>query len=443
MFSRANFLAITSLALFLNSIPAFCAEEHNKPPEGFVALFNGEDLAGWHGMPHFDPRKLEAMGEEERAKQIATWTEDAKQHWSVENGELVNDGQGAYLTTDQDFGDIELLIDYKTVPKADSGIYLRATPQVQIWDYTEEGGKWDRGADKGSGGLWNNSAGAPGKDPLVLADKPFGEWNRLRILQIGARTTVYLNDKLVVDQALMENFWDRSSPLFPTGPIQLQTHDGEIRWRNIFLREIPAEEANEILSQHAADGFESIFDGKSLEGWAGPLENYEVVDGALRCKAGKVGTIYLDRELADFVARVEFRLPPGGNNGLAIRYPGEGDTAYTGLTEIQILDNTAEKYAKLDPRQFHGSAYGKVAAHRGYLRPVGEWNYQETTVNGSRIKVELNGTVILDADLADVTEFMSDRPYPGKDRSSGYFGFAGHNDPVEFRNVTVKVLNNN
>src|SRR6185369_3843873 len=122
----------------------------------------------------------------------------------------VNDGHGAYLTTDREYGDIELLIDYKTVALADSGIYLRGTPQVQIWDFTKEGGKWNLGADKGSGGLWNNSAGAPGKDPLALADKSFGQWNSFRILQIGDKTTVYLNDKLVVDHAAMENFWDPS-----------------------------------------------------------------------------------------------------------------------------------------------------------------------------------------------------------------------------------------
>ena len=109
------------------------------------------------------------------------------------------------------------MIDYKTVPKADSGIYLRGTPQVQIWDYTEEA-KFGIGADKGSGGLWNNSAGAPGKDPLVRADKPFGEWNRFLIRQIGARTTVYLNGQLVVDNAIMENYWDRKRPLYPAGP---------------------------------------------------------------------------------------------------------------------------------------------------------------------------------------------------------------------------------
>src|SRR5262245_15850191 len=174
---------------------AWAQGRHNAPPEGFVALFNGRDLEGWHGMPHYDPRKLAALSSAERDRSLAEWNEDARKHWKVEDGELTNDGHGAYLTTDKDFGDVELWIDYKTVPLADSGIYLRGTPQVQIWDTTKEGGKWNLGADKGSGGLWNNSPRAPGKDPLVLADKPFGQWNQQRIIQVGARTTVYLNDR--------------------------------------------------------------------------------------------------------------------------------------------------------------------------------------------------------------------------------------------------------
>ena len=197
-------------------------------------------------MGHFDPRQLAGMSDAERAAKRESDSENMRKHWSVENGELVNDGHGAYLTTDRDYGDIELLIEYKTVADADSGVYLRGSPQVQIWDYTEEGGKWNLGADKGSGGLWNNSPGTAGKDPLVLADKPFGQWNKLRVLQIGARTSVWLNDRLVVDHAIMENFWDREHPLFSTGPIQLQTHGGEIRWRNLFVRKIDVAEANRI-----------------------------------------------------------------------------------------------------------------------------------------------------------------------------------------------------
>ena len=409
-------------------------------PEGFTPLFNGRDLTGWHGQPHFDPRKRAAMTDEERAAKIAEWTEDAKQHWSVENGELVNDGKGAYLTTDKEFGDIELLIEYKTVALADSGIYLRGTPQVQIWDYTKEGGKWDRHADKGSGGLFNNSPGTVSKNPLVLADKPFGEWNSFRIKQVGARTTVWLNDKLVVDNAIMENYWDRSQPLFRTGRIQLQTHGGEIRWRNLFIREIPPAEANAWLASKLEGKYTSIFNGNDLTGWTGAVDNYEVVDGAIRCKAGKGGALYTEKNYANFKAALEFQLPPGGNNGLAIRYPGKGNAAYDGMTELQILDNTAEKYAKLDPRQYHGSAYGMVPAARGYLRPVGEWNFQVVTIDGSKIVVELNGSVILDADVSKVTEYMANSAHPGKDLTSGHFGFAGHNEPVAFRHIQIQEL---
>jgi hypothetical protein len=422
----------------LVAIPARAGEP--QPPRGFTALFNGKDLSGWHGMPDLDPAKLAAMPDAERKERIEKWTEDAKKHWTVDNGELVNDGHGAYLTTDKDLGDFELLIEYKTVPKADSGIYLRATPQVQIWDYTREGGKWDLGADKGSGGLWNNSKGSPGKDPLVLADKPFGQWNAFRILMVGERVTVYLNGKLVVDHARLENLYDRKRPLPKKGPIQLQTHGGEIRWRNVFVRDIPSAEANAILRKHGAKGFDSVFNGKDLDGWAGPVANYQVQDGAILCRPGKGGTIYTKEEYGDFVVRVEYRLPPGGNNGLALRYPGSGDTAYVGMCEVQVLDDTARQYASLDPRQYNGSIYGMVAAHRGYLRPVGEWNFEEVTVKGATIKVELNGTVIVDADVSKVTEFMGNRPHPGKDRKSGHFGFAGHNDPVAFRNIEIKRL---
>jgi len=414
---------------------------NSEPPEGFTALFNGEDLTGWHGMEHFSPYKLDAMTVEERqAKRKANKPETLK-HWRVENGELVNDGKGPFLTTDGEYGDIELLLDYRTVPKADSGIYLRTTPQVQIWDYTEEGGKWKSGADKGSGGLWNNSKGSAGKNPLVLVDKPFGEWNHFRIIQVGERTTVYLNEKLVVDHARMANFWDRSKPLQPKGHIQLQTHGGEIRWRNIYLREIGSHEAADLLASKSRTGYERIFNGKNLDGWRGPVDDYVIQDGAVMCRPGKGGTIYLPEELTDFQVRFEFQLPPGGNNGLAIRYPGEGNAAYGGMCELQVIDNTSEKYVgKIDDRQFHGSAYGMVAAHRGFLRPVGDWNYQEVTVRGPTIKVELNGTLILDADLSQVTDFLDDRPHPGKDRTSGYFGLAGHNDPVKYRDIYLRNL---
>ena len=358
----------------------------------------------------------------------------------MEDGVIINDGQGAYLTTDKDYGDIELLVDFKIGPAGDSGVYLRGTPQVQIWDFSEP--RYARmGADKGSGGLWNNTAGANGKDPLTRADNPIGEWNTFRIIQVGAHTTIYLNGKLVVDHALLENYWKRSVPIPAKGPIQLQTHDHEIKWRNTAVREISPDEANQILAKHGGDGFHSIFNGQHLADWAGPIEHYEVKDGILKCKPHEGGTIYYNKELTDFAARVEFKLPPAGNNGLAIRYPGHGDTAYVGMCELQILDDSHPRYAKsLDPRQAHGSAYGMVAAEKGYVRPAGQWNFQEVTVKGSKIKVELNGNVILDTDLSKAKDFMANSAHPGKDRTSGFFGFAGHSDPVEFRSVAIKSL---
>lgn len=436
---RSLLILAAVLACSLTSA-ASAAEDlvHNDPPEGFTALFNGKNLDGWIAHRQ-NPYKLAEMTEEDRKTFLDEQWKDAIQHWSVDNGELVNDGKGVYMTTPKEYRDFELMVDFKLLPKGDSGIYLKATPQVQIWDTTVEAGYWKLGADKGSGGLWNNAAGSPGKDPIVHADKAIGEWNSFRIKQIGARTWVWLNKKLVVDGAALHNYWNRALPLRAKGPVQLQTHGNEVRWRNIFIREIGTEEATATLVDDDSR-FKTIFDGKSLDGWAGPIDNYEVVDGIVRCKQGKGGTIYYNENLTDFVAQLEFKVPPGGNNGLAIRYPGKGDTAYVGLCELQVLDNTAEKYASLDARQFHGSVYGVVAAHRGYQRPVGEWNYQKVTVKGSWVTVELNGSVIVDADVTKPEEHMGGKRHIGIDRFDGYFGFAGHGDAVEYRNVSIKKL---
>jgi hypothetical protein len=428
--------------LALLSAFAFGAE-NNTPPAGFTALFNGKDLDGWRGGDTADHRKLMALPEDARKTMLAPWTEDMKKHWKVENGELLNDGHGKYATTEKEYGDFELLVEYNMAPKGDSGIYLRNVPQVQIWDHTDPDPGDKLGRAKGSGGLWNNSAGAPGKDPLVLADKPAGEWNSFRVLMTGARVSVWLNEKLVVDHALLENYYDRKTPIPAKGPLCLQTHGAPIKWRNVFIREIGSDEANKILSAKGGQGFNSIYNGKDMTDWQGPVDNYEVVDGAIQCKKEKGGTIYHKDELKDFVARVEFKLPPGGNNGLAIRYPGKGDTAYEGMCECQVLDDNYEAVkGKIDPRQAHGSAYGMVAAARGYQHPINEWNFEEVTVKGTTIKVELNGTVILDADLSkvDPKTFMGGHPHPGLTRTSGFFGFAGHNDPVAFKNIAIKKL---
>jgi hypothetical protein len=235
--------ACAILAPCLASKLAHAAEP--APPEGFTAIFNGKDLTGWHGL---NPHSVAKLTGEKREAMLKQMRDEFASHWRVENGELVNDGHGPYATTDKDYGDIELLIEYKTVPKADSGIYLRGLPQVQIWDWNQtfDPKKPTRKPHLGSGGLFNNTPDTPGRDPLVLADRPFGEWNSFRIRQVGAKTWVWLNDKLTVDGAPMENYNDRTKPFPATGPIMLQTHGGEIRWRNIFVREITRDEAEKF-----------------------------------------------------------------------------------------------------------------------------------------------------------------------------------------------------
>ena len=233
-------VAISAVLLAsLSILPSSAREQTTTPPAGFVALYNGRNLDGWRGGDTQDHRKYLAMAPDARAKQDADWWADVNLHWRADGPELVNDGKGRFLTTVKEYGDFELLVDYKALPLGDSGIYLRGVPQVQIWDHTNPA-EFKNGAEKGSGGLWNNSAGAPGKDPLVLADKPFGEWNHFRIIMKGNRVTVWLNDKLTVDNAVLENYYDRKTNIPARGPIELQTHGSEIRWKNIFIKELPS-----------------------------------------------------------------------------------------------------------------------------------------------------------------------------------------------------------
>ncbi len=233
-----------SLILVTSALPA---AEPASPPKGFRAIFNAKDLTGWHGL---NPHSVAKLTGEKREAMLKQMREEFPQHWRVENGELVNSGTGPYAATDGEFGDFELMLEYKTVAGADSGIYLRGVPQVQIWDPSQvfDPKKPDRKPHLGSGGLFNNTPRTLGRDPIELKDKPFGQWNTFLIRQIGARTWVTFNGRLVVDGAPMENYWDKTQPFPAKGPIMLQTHGGEIRWRNLFIRDISEAEAKKVLA---------------------------------------------------------------------------------------------------------------------------------------------------------------------------------------------------
>jgi len=615
----------------------------NRPPKGFVALFNGRDLTGWKGLVG-NPKTRREMSREELAKAQARADEDMRAHWKVVDGAFCFDGKGHSLCTAKDYGDFEMLVDWKIEKGGDSGIYLRGSPQVQIWDTANR----NLGAQVGSGGLYNNKKGA--SKPLKLADKPVGQWNTFRIIMIGDLVTVYLNDVLVVENVVMENYWERDKPIYPKGQIELQSHDSQLYFRNIFIRKLtslfngkdlsgwkvpegdnghwkvvdgvidydaqseakgdknlwtqesfedftlhiewrlkrttglyamstilpdgsdktdadgkviktlrpnadsgiflrgtsksqiniwcwpigsgeiwgyrrdrsmPPEvragavpkvradnpvgqwnafditmkgervtvvlngktvidntrlpgipKSGPIALQHHGglnkktgemspassliqfrniwvakhdedeEGFVSLFNGEDLTGWTGDTKGYRVEDGkiVLDPKRGG-GNLYTVGEYGDFDLRFEFRLTRGANNGLAIRAPLSGNPAYEAM-ELQILDNTAPKYKNLKPYQFHGSIYGVVPAKRGYLKPIGEWNFEEVIARGPHIKVILNGTTIVDADIdkAGMPKTMDGRDHPGLKRDSGHIGFCGHGDYIEFRDIRIKAL---
>ncbi len=187
------------------------------------------------------------------------------------------------------------------------------------------------------------------------------------------------------------------------------------------------------------EDFVSLFDGKTLEGWINATDSYEVRDGVIASLAGKKGNLFTEAEYSDFVLRFEFLLTPGANNGLGIRTPLQGDVAYLGI-EIQVLDNSAEKYKDLKEYQLHGSAYGVAPAKKGHLKSVGEWNQQEIRCEGRQITVVLNGETILDVDLDQVApegKTVDGQEHPGLARKSGHVGFLGHDDVVEFRNIRI------
>jgi len=230
------------------------AQQKPSPPAGFTALFNGNDLSGWRGRPGgggvFSPYVEAKFTPEERAAKQKEWNDDRDLHWRVDNakGEIVSDGHGVHLATEKAYGDFELRVDWLlTQAGGDSGIYLRDYPQVQLWDPANPR-EQKNGADKGSGGLWNNNPDNPGRWPLVKADNPIGEWNTLVIKMVGTRVWVTLNGKPTVVGQVLDNFFDRTQPVLPTGSIELQTHGSEVRFRNIYVREIPEAEGKQLLA---------------------------------------------------------------------------------------------------------------------------------------------------------------------------------------------------
>jgi archaellum component FlaF (FlaF/FlaG flagellin family) len=334
---------------------------------------------------------------------------------------------------------MEMFVDWKITEKGDAGIYLRGTPQVQIWDTSRR----EVGAQVGSGGLYNNQKNI--SKPLLVADNKIGEWNTFHIIMKGDKVTVYLNGILVTDNVSLENYWDRKLPLFSKEQIELQAHGTYVAYRNIYLRELPNESSTitQLTESEKQEGFVQLFDGTNFDNWVGNKAGYLLKDGVIEVnpEAKGGGNLYTKEEFSDFIYRFEFQLTPGANNGIGIRAPLEGDAAYVGM-EIQVLDSEHPMYANLKPYQYHGSVYGVLPAKRGFLKPIGEWNQEEIMIQGSKIKVTLNGTVITEADLKEATKngTVDHNEHPGLKNTTGHIGFLGHGDVVRFKNMRIKKL---
>ena len=390
---------------------------------GFVPLFDGRSLEGWKGLVAGPPARAK-MGRDALAKAQAEADTRMREHWKATDGVLVFDGKGDSLCSSRDFGDFELLADWRIEKGGEGGVALRGSPQLQIRD---------AGANPlGSGGLSESEKGP--SQPLEKADRPLGEWNAFRVVMIGGRVTVYLNDKRVVDEAVLK--------LVASGPIELQAHGQPLAFRNLHVRELPRDAQTTAASGDAGEGFVPLFNGRDLAGWTGNLDGYAVEDGAIVVHPERTGgNLYTEREYSDFVLRFDFKLAPAANNGIGIRAPLEGDAAYVGM-ELQVLEDGSPVYWGLQPYQYHGSIYGVVAARRGVLRPVGEWNQEEVTVAGRRVTVVVNGTTVVDADLdrASAHGTIDHKDHPGLRRASGHIGFLGHGSRVEFRDIRLREL---
>ncbi|MDR2754301.1 MAG: DUF1080 domain-containing protein [Planctomycetaceae bacterium] len=356
--------------------------------------------------------------------------------------------QGGNLLTVKEYGDFVLRFEFLLSSGGNNGVGIRAESptkdaayhgmEIQILDNSAE--KW-----KGlkpyqfHGSIYGV---VPVKRNAEKKDyhKPVGEWNVEEITASGSRIKVVLNGETVVD-ADISVFKDNPTPdgkehpglLREKGFLGFLGHGDPIRFRNIRVKEL-----NALTEEEKKDGFELLFDGKTIspEIWKNDIQGYPVEHGEIVCRKG--GTLATIQEYDDFDFRFEFLLPPGGNNGVLVR----------GGTEIQILDHFHERYKDLKPYQYHGSIYYSVPSKRvpekhDFHKPVGQWNYEEIIVRGTRYKVILNNETILEADVAELKgkPSMDGQEHPELQNTKGSLGFLGHGDPVQFRNIRVKKLN--
>jgi hypothetical protein len=332
----------------------------------------------------------------------------------VENGAIRLRGGDGFVRTNERHGDFVLELDWRALRDKDydSGIYIRA-------DLPEQGKPWPaRYQINLKQGKEGNLLGLSGGESTGLVKA--GDWNHFKVTVIGDSAALEINGKPA---------WKVSGLQNANGYIGLQSEvdgGGQFEFKNVELTDLD---------------YKVLFNGHDTTGWTGGANGYKVEDGSLISLPLGRGNIYTDSEHADFSFRFDFKLTPGANNGVGIRAPLTGDAAYVGM-EVQILDDSSERYKSILPWQAHGSIYGVVPAKAGALKPVGEWNHEEIIAKGRHVTVIVNGQTIVDADLDEATKngTVDHKEHPGLARTSGHIGFLGHGARIEFRAMRVKDL---
>lgn len=424
---------LLSSLLFGCFAPVATGGNPGSAPKVFEDLIGGCSLSDhWQGMPESSPE-----AEKDHQEQIRD--EEVSEHWRLEKGVLVSDGRGPSLVSKREFGNFELCVCWLTNSEGEGGVYLRGFPEVPILRMAYEAAL-QRGDGKGGPGD-GSQAGA--QLPAAVHHVRVGKWNHLFVRMVGQYATVILNGKTVAKNFVLEDFLHQERLVPAVGPIRLEPHSSEIRFRGLQVRELSHEEVVRHLAcvRGGERGFNKIFNGENLEGWSGAKEAYEIVQEAVRCKNGMKGYLMTDAEYDNFVIRFEVLIPPGGNNGLGIHVPATGEIpAYDGI-EIQVIDPTAPKHANIKDYQHHGSVYGLAPARQGYLRPVGQWNYEEIVVDKGNIQVFLNGFEIVNCNLEEVRSNPVDgEEHPGAYRTTGHIVLCGHDEAVQFRNIRIRQI---
>jgi hypothetical protein len=356
-------------------------DEGKTPEEAEKIGFHGKDLTGWYGLNPHSVVKLEGEKKEAALKKMR---EEFATFWKVENGELVNDGHGPYATTEEEFGDIEFRIEYKTVAGADSGIYLRGVPQVQIWDKNQvfDPAKPTRRPHLGSGGLFNNTPDTPGRDPLVVADKPFGEWNSFRIVMDWPCLRVWTNGEVVQDLDV-ETIPELAARL-RKGYLGFESLSYPIRFRNLRVAELHSRVAWSSLYEGPADLAKwHVSDGKPQFAALGPVL---YSDG--------VGHMATNENFRDFELQMYVRHALHHNGGVLFRTAGKGSSARH--YEIQLHDVEGAHYPT-------GSLY---SVKRGLYPRIqhDQWWLFQLRVKDATCRVRINGETVLEHDRLENLE---------------------------------------